>query len=276
MIVGMLRLMRLYYALPLSGGFAVILLYLRGGSLTGIGWRTGWSVASLACLIAGAHVFNDLCDVVTDRVNSPSRPLPSGKVPLRAAGLLAAALITISLGLAARCGLAFLAAIALVAAFLAAYDAFGKRMGLAKAVLAACLTTSLYPLAFVLAEPMHTPRLNVLFVHPAWLLLSALGYEMLKDVRDAAGDAAGGQQLSRQLQRRFLMWAGRCVVAGAVVAFVPFVMGWCGYVYLAAAMGAMGLAIWAARSKPTLAIRCIYADVLLITLGSLLDILLVR
>jgi geranylgeranylglycerol-phosphate geranylgeranyltransferase len=272
MIIATLKLMRLYYALPLAGGFLVILLYLRDGTLAGMGDLALWSAASLACLIAGAHVFNDVCDVVVDRVNSPSRPLPSGRVSPGIAWALAAALVTISLGCAAWCGIAFFGVVAVVAVFLGAYNAFGKRMGLAKDILAACLVTSLYPLAFVLAEPVHTPRVNVTFVHAGWLLLTAMGYQMLKDVRDAAGDSLSGRVVGSGFHARFMKWARRCVVAGAVLLFMPFALGWCGYIYLASACIATGLAIWAARLQPQPAIRLIYAEVLILTLGSLLDI----
>src|SRR5215467_12841654 len=43
----------------------------------------GFLTASL--LLAGAMVFNDIQDVQVDRVNSPERPLPSGKVTIREA-----------------------------------------------------------------------------------------------------------------------------------------------------------------------------------------------
>src|SRR5207247_4432998 len=36
-------------------------------------------------LLAGTMVFNDIQDVQVDRVNSPDRPIPSGKVTIREA-----------------------------------------------------------------------------------------------------------------------------------------------------------------------------------------------
>jgi len=272
MIVSILRLMRLYYALPLAGGFVVVLLYLRNGSLNSIAHLAAWGAASLAYLIAAAHVFNDLCDVPVDRINAPSRPLPSGKVSPGIAWVLAAALAACSLGCAARCGVAFFAAVAALAILLGAYNAFGKKMGFMKDVLAACLVTSLYPLAFLLVEPVHTYRVRVLFIHAPWLLLTALGYQMLKDVRDAAGDRLGGREVDEEMKTRFALWAGRIVLLAAVLLFIPFIAGWCGYIYLAATLIAAGLALLAANAQPRKAIKLIYVEVAVLTLGSLTDI----
>jgi geranylgeranylglycerol-phosphate geranylgeranyltransferase len=273
MMVGMLRLMRLYYALPLSGGFVVILLYLRGGSLAGMQMDVTWSVISLACLISGGHVFNDIFDTAVDRINCPWRPLPSGQVTAKAAVILAAALFATSIACACMCRMRFAVVVTIVSGVLTAYDVFGKRMGVMKNVVVACVAVSLYPLAFALADPVWTTRLPVLFIHPVWLLLSSLGYEMLKDIRDRKGDALGGGHQAYAASARFERAAKVAIVAGAAVSLVPFVAGYCGYVYLAAAMGAVGLAIWAVRSAPTMAIRCVYAEVALVTAGSLVDII---
>src|SRR5512136_2649802 len=56
-------------------------------------------------ITAGGNVFNDLRDLEIDRINRPLRPLPSGKVTPRAAGVLAAALFSAGLILTLPAGL---------------------------------------------------------------------------------------------------------------------------------------------------------------------------
>jgi geranylgeranylglycerol-phosphate geranylgeranyltransferase len=271
-ISGLVRLMRPYYALPLSGGFVVILLYLRGGSLADMAWEVAWSAAALVCLISGGHVLNDVFDIEVDRLNSPRRPLPSGQVSGKAAVTLAISLFAASLLFAGLCGVRFLAGVSAVAGVLVVYDAFGKRMGIMKDVLVAAAAASLYPLAFALAEPVHTARLSVLFIHPVWFFLSTLGYEMLKDVRDHKGDQLLGRGLRYAGHAWFEKLAKGIVISGAAIAILPYVLGYCGSVYLAAAAMAAMPAVLAARYRPTAAIRCIYLEVVLITLGSLADL----
>jgi geranylgeranylglycerol-phosphate geranylgeranyltransferase len=272
MTLGLIRLMRPYYALPLSCGFIVILLYLRGGTLEGIQNIALWSVAALACLISGADVLNDIFDIEVDRINSPRRPLPSGHVTLSTAIALAVVLFVSSLACAAMCGGSFLLGITIVAAILITYDICGKRMGLVRNFLVAAAAVSLYPLAFALADPVQTPRLNVLYIHPAWFFLTALGYEMLKDIRDRSGDAL----ISRRkyaFDKWFHVLARMVLITASLIALLPFLLGYCGIVYLTAAIISLVLYILACRLAPVPAIRLIYAAVALITLGSLLDIL---
>jgi geranylgeranylglycerol-phosphate geranylgeranyltransferase len=273
MIFGIIRLVRPYYAVPLSGGFVVIMLYLRGGSLAGMTGSVVWAVAALACLISGGHVLNDVCDIEVDRINSPRRPLPSGQVSRRAGAWLAIALLAASVAAAVFCGPMFVLGISIVAGVLIVYDLLGKSMGIAKNVLVACAAMSLYPLAFTLAEPVHTPRLNVLFIHPVWFFLTAMGYEMLKDIRDWKGDSVLAGR-PRYVGGAWFEWLAKAsIIAGSAIAVVPFLAGYCGGVYFAACAMAGIMAAMAARQAPKAAIRCVYIEVVLITLGSLADLL---
>jgi geranylgeranylglycerol-phosphate geranylgeranyltransferase len=265
--------MRPYYAVPLSCGFVVIVLYLRGGDIGDMVGKVAWSVVALACLISGGHVLNDVFDVEVDRVNCPRRPLPSGQVSRRVATALAVILFVSSLLCGSLCGMRFLMGVSLVAGLLIVYDVLGKSMGIVKNVLVAIAAVSLYPLAFALAEPVQTPRLNVLYIHPAWFLLTALGYEMLKDARDWKGDRLLGESLRYAREAWFEKLAKGLIIAGAAIAALPYVLGYCGSIYLAAMVMAGILAVLAARCRPAVAIRYIYLEVMLITLGSLADIL---
>ncbi len=49
---------------------------------------TAFGFLTAFLLLAGTMVFNDIQDVQVDRVNSPDRPIPSGKVTIRQAYVL--------------------------------------------------------------------------------------------------------------------------------------------------------------------------------------------
>jgi 4-hydroxybenzoate polyprenyltransferase len=59
---------------------------------------------SSACLYAGGMALNDWCDLDVDRIERPSRPLPSGQVSPQAAVTLAVALLAVGVVLAGVVG----------------------------------------------------------------------------------------------------------------------------------------------------------------------------
>ncbi len=61
--------------------------------------------ASSCCLYMAGMVWNDFFDVAQDYRERPERPIPSGRVPRRSAGLLGAVLLAIGVGLAFAAGL---------------------------------------------------------------------------------------------------------------------------------------------------------------------------
>jgi 4-hydroxybenzoate polyprenyltransferase len=183
-------------------------------------------------------------------------------------------LLVTGMTLGGFCGLPFFLVIASIAGMLVCYDMFSKRMGVFKDVLVAILMTSLYPLAFTLTESTQTPRLSVLYIHPVWLFLSSLGYEMLKDLRDMKGDSqVHGQDFNYCKDKRFVIISRVLVVAGSLVTLLPFILGYCKHIYLATSIVAIILAIASTFQKPSVAIRYIYTDIFIITAGSMADLL---
>src|SRR5690242_16534695 len=87
---GYLTLVRLPNCIMI--GLAVVI-----GEVIGLGslpsaWVALLGFLTASLLLAGAMVFNDIQDIQVDRVNSPDRPLPSGKVSVREAYALSTAL----------------------------------------------------------------------------------------------------------------------------------------------------------------------------------------
>jgi len=68
---------------------------LAGYAVAGLGYgsRLPWLLAATICLYAGGVVLNDYCDRAVDASERPERPIPSGRVPARAAGTLGLVLL---------------------------------------------------------------------------------------------------------------------------------------------------------------------------------------
>jgi 4-hydroxybenzoate polyprenyltransferase len=77
---------------------------------------------SSACLYTGGIVLNDYCDLETDRIERPNRPLPSGAISPRAALGLAVALLAAGIALAATVNSTALITASAVALLIATYD----------------------------------------------------------------------------------------------------------------------------------------------------------
>jgi 4-hydroxybenzoate polyprenyltransferase len=101
---------------------------LAGYAIAGLGHPRAlpWLLASSICLYAGGVVLNDVFDLDLDRVERPERPLPSGRVTLRAATTMGAGLLAAGVGLAFFATRAAGAVATATAACVLVYDAFGK------------------------------------------------------------------------------------------------------------------------------------------------------
>lgn len=275
MIIALTRLMRLYYSLPLSLGMVVIVAYIVGGNLVSVGFSLVVAFLALCCSISAGYVLNDVCDVSIDAINFPNRMMPAGRVSRRAALMWSVSLFVAGLILAIFCGVQFLLVLSMIVVGLILYDIYSKRIGLFKDVLVSVLVTSLYPLAFTLAKPIETSVLKSLYIFPVWLFLSALSYEMLKDIRDIKGDSQANQKsLSSYCHsKRFEISARIIAVSASVLTVLPFVLGYCKLIYLSCSVIAILLALFSLKYPPAKAIRFIYAEVFLITAGSMVDLM---
>ncbi len=273
--IALVRLMRLYYSLPLAGGLIVIFAYVRAGDLAPVATEAVMGFFSLFAAIAGGYVLNDICDVRVDAVNSPRRVLVRGQVPIGFARGLAVVMFAVSMLLAGFVSFWFFMLVCAVIALLIVYDLYSKRMGIFKDVLVAVLTVSLYPLAFSLGPAVESVRLKALWIFPVWLFLTTVGYEMLKDIRDIRGDGQVCMSAAKLRQSRAFLYTARgiLVLAGAV-SVLPSLLGYCQGLYLACSVAALVLAVLSAFGPPRASIRFIYAEVVVVTAGSMADLLL--
>ena len=139
-------------------------------------------------LLAGTMVFNDIQDVQVDRVNSPNRPIPSGKVTIRQAYGLSvvfsafALLSSLVLGI-----LTFLTAL-FALALMAYYNTHGKKTGLLGNVV----------VSFNVALPFFFGGLAINSLRPLLFIFFLLAFlantarEVAKGIADVAGDSSKG------------------------------------------------------------------------------------
>ena len=138
--------------------------------------------------MAGTMALNDVYDLETDRVNSPSRPLPSGRIGIRAAKNASIILSALSIIFAYVLGV-WTTLVALLALFLMVYyNTRGKRTGLPGNVI----------VSFNVALPFFYGGVAVgslrplLFIFSTIAFLANLGREVAKGIPDVQGDQALG------------------------------------------------------------------------------------
>jgi hypothetical protein len=108
--------------------------FATAGAVEVLGMRTGaellpslaWLLFSTAGLYGGGVVLNDYFDAELDASERPERPIPSGRVPRRNAGVVGGILLLIGIAAAAvvsvvSAGIAFA-----IALWVVSYDAYGK------------------------------------------------------------------------------------------------------------------------------------------------------
>ncbi|HOD80167.1 MAG: prenyltransferase [Planctomycetes bacterium ADurb.Bin126] len=244
------------------------------------------ATAAMAAVIAGAYALNDARDRAVDQRNAPRRPVAAGRVsPVAAA---AGGLLLMAGGLAGAAvwaRWAFAASLAGLAGALVVYDLTSKRLGPLKQAAVAALMTAIYPLALAQAGRLAGPRAASLAAFPVWMFLTAWGYELLKDIRDASGDLraapddSGAARFAATLLRDASRWrtiAGAAILVGAAALAPPAWLG-CGWLYAAMLplpLAAAGGAAWTACRNERGALVWVYVECVGVGLAATADLLL--
>ena len=143
----------------------------------------GFLTASL--MMAGTMVANDVYDIEIDRVNSPGRPLPSGKVNVREAIVLAIVLSVAAIGFSALLGLwTFLTAL-LALALMIYYNTRGKKTGL----IGNAVVSFNVALPFFFGGLAVSKISPLLFIFSVVAFLANFGREVAKGIADVKGDS---------------------------------------------------------------------------------------
>jgi geranylgeranylglycerol-phosphate geranylgeranyltransferase len=217
--------------LPLAAGVCVI-----AGEVIGLGGIPTATETALGFLVgfligAAAMASNDIFDLEVDGVNAPERPLPSGRISVKAVAAVTALLAALGLAAAAFLGLAPFIAAAVTLAIGVFYNWKGKEYGLAGNLMVAvsvAMTFIFGGLAVgAAAEPM-------VWFFGIMALLFDLGEEISNGVLDAEGDGKrGARSLARMRGRTYATnAAGLCFAAIIVIGFIPYLLGWASMAYL--------------------------------------------
>jgi len=193
-----------------------------------------WLAGAVLLLYALGLVDNDLCDVATDRVERPGRPLPSGRVGLGAARLARLGAALGGLALAARAGSAPLGGALVLLILILAYNRFKRYPPLGPALVALCRVMAVG--IGLMASPLNVVNPLLLSVVPMVWFFHVLGLGLA-----AAGEAQAGRVrgrgvilatplawlgfafLSTSLDRHLVGWAPGLVLGHAAAALAALV-----------------------------------------------------
>ncbi len=225
-------------------------------------------------MLGGAYALNDVCDQRVDTINAPQRPLPAGRLTRRVAGVWAGMLFVAGLAMSWSQRPAFVAVLAALAAGLALYDVFSKRLGWGKPVAVGALTAAVYPLAIAQVGTLTGDRWPAFYAFAPWLFLTAFGYEILKDLRDVAGDGAAAQAWVADRADAALRAARLALAAGGLVLLAPALLG-CGWVYAVLVLPAVGAALATYWLSPRQAMASVYAECVIVGIAATADLLII-
>ena len=146
----------------------------------------GFLTASL--LLAGTMVLNDIQDIQIDRVNTPNRPLPSGKIGVREAYALSLVLSSLAIIFSAFLGVFTLLTALVALALMAYYNTRGKKTGL----LGNAVVSFNVALPFFFGGLAVDNLRPLLFIFFLLAFLANMAREIAKGIADVAGDSAKG------------------------------------------------------------------------------------
>ncbi len=146
----------------------------------------GFLTASL--LLAGTMVLNDVQDVQIDKINSPERPIPSGKVGIREAYALSAILSILAIASSTFLGTPPLLIAIVALALMAYYNMRGKKTGL----LGNAVVSFNVALPFFFGGIAVNNLTPLLFVFFLLAFLANMAREVAKGISDIAGDRSKG------------------------------------------------------------------------------------
>lgn len=189
-------------------------------------------LASLvAFLVCGAgNVINDYFDYEADKINNPSRPLPSGKISLSKAYIYAISLFFIGVLLSLGINIYAFTIALLNSLLLYIYPWRVKQKGgLSKNLLVSYLVASPFLFGGVSAGETAEWRATLIFVFSAFFANTAR--EIIKDIEDIKGDVANtlpkkmGIKTSCKIAFLFTLLA-------VILSPLPYFLGYLNFYYL--------------------------------------------
>lgn len=196
-------------------GLAVLIGEIIGlGTLPSLG-RAILGFATAFLLLGGTMVLNDIYDVETDRVNSPDRPIPSGRLNVSQAYAFAVILSLLGMFSAALLGtVTFLVAL-LALGLMVYYNTRGKKTGL----VGNAVVSFNIALPFVFGGLAVNSLRPLLFIFSILAFLANMAREVAKGISDVKGDSAAGVRTLAVLKgTRVAAWTSAGFFVAAVLA----------------------------------------------------------
>jgi geranylgeranylglycerol-phosphate geranylgeranyltransferase len=173
---------------------------------------------AMFCIGAGCHPFNDYFDYEIDKINHPSRPLPSG-VFKRISGLyIGLILFAISVVLSLLINIFCFAIMLLIIILTFFYESYVKDKG----VLGNFLVAFTVSLAFIYGGAIAFDFLKPLFFSLVTFFVF-FGREVILDVRDFEGDKKTRKTLPLIIgEKRSIYFGNVLVIISGILLFIPF------------------------------------------------------
>ncbi|MEJ2054404.1 MAG: UbiA family prenyltransferase [Calditrichaceae bacterium] len=221
------------FELPFSAGICVVM-----GQLLALGFLPSWPAVLLGFLSvfsisSSILVLNDYFDLETDKINAPDRPLPSNKITMTEALMLAFVLLFAGLLFSYLLGIAafFCALFLSLIGFL--YNRFFKKSGLPGNLMVS-FSVGMTFIYGGISVGLPFNKLTWFFGLIAGLI--DLGEEIAADAMDAEGDKLIH---SNSLAIKFgkdaaLNISGLIFLLVILLSILPFVLDWFGMIYLIA------------------------------------------
>ncbi|MGB9597799.1 MAG: UbiA family prenyltransferase [Candidatus Poribacteria bacterium] len=175
---------------PLNGLIAFISVilgaFLSNGNINPINKIIFASSVALLLLSAG-NALNDYCDVLTDKINKPSRPIPAGLIKKRSALIFSVILFLIAIGISYFVNLTGFIIALIAALLLILYSAKLRDFPL----LANSIIAFLTGLAFIYGG-VAVKSIKGAIIPAIFAFLFTLSREVVKDIQDIKGDQLAG------------------------------------------------------------------------------------
>jgi len=185
---------------------------------------------ALFFISGSANISNDYFDRDVDRINLPSRPLPSGRISVPELWILFFLCTAAGLAAAALLGPLVLALVAVFWGIALLYNMKFKEYGLAGNLIVATCVGMTVVFGGVTAGTIN----GVVLTFAALAFFFDLGEEIAADAMDVKGDQLrSSESLAKRMGRTFaIRMSGLIFSVFFGLTLVPFLMGWLGYDYL--------------------------------------------
>jgi len=189
-----------------------------------LGFLTGFLISSYSMIV------NDWYDLEVDRINSPDRPLASGRIHPRTAAVFAGIMLTLGLISSILIGLDTFIIASIFAAIAWIYNYRGKKQMLLGNMMVAASVAIPYIYGGATVGMIDD---RLLWFLALTSFLAATGREIIKTIADVDGDAARQvKSIARVYGSRIAAYAGAFFFLGAVGSTViPILVGEVGIVF---------------------------------------------